>query len=292
LPMIQLRNCLTIDLESISHRYVTERRHLSEAGKRSVETEENRRALDNGFVASSTRRMLRTLRKYRQKVTFFIVGEVHDWYPDLTSETKELGHEVAYHSHTHTPLRTVNSLREELQKSRRLIESFHPRGFRAPRASITPECLRELARQGFVYDSSSYGPFSASARLSGLIEIPISTYSPFRKKPLTLPRPLSFTLFRNLEMPFGSGYFISLLSSVDPGLVDYFVKKSNERNMPAILTFHPWQLYRRRPDSSLKGFSRIAMLPYSLSCDQAFEHLLRSHSFCTMSELIEDAGTL
>ncbi len=293
LSPIQLRNCLTIDLESISHRYVTERGHLSELGRRSVEAEENRRALDGGSVASSTRRILDALRKCGHKATFFVVGEVYDWHSDLIEEISEQGHELAYHSHTHTPIRTVDSLSEELQKSRKLIETFRPKGFRAPRAWIRRECLSELARCGFVYDSSSYGPYSASAKISGILEVPISTYAPCREKKSTLPRPLSFALLRNLEIPFGSGYFVSFLSLVSPTFVSYFVKKSNLRGMPAILSLHPWQLYRRPADSSWqRGLYRMGMLPYDLPCDRAFGHLLRSHSFCTVSELIEDTGAL
>jgi len=291
--MVQLKNCLTIDLESISHRYVTERRHLSEAGRRSVEDEEHRRTMDNGSVASSTRKMLEVLREYKCTVTFFVVGEVYNWYPDLVHELNELGHEVAYHSHTHAPFKAVDFLRRELQESRKLIEAFGPRGFRAPRATITRDCLGELARSGFVYDSSSYGPFDTSARMSGIIEVPISTYGICLRKPLTLPRPLSLALLRDLEIPFGSGYFISLFSSVNPTLVSYFVRKSNERGTPAVLSLHPWQLYRKETGASpSRGFARLGMLPYDRSCDQAFEHLLRSHSFCPMYELIEGAGIL
>jgi len=288
-----LRNCLTIDLESISHRYVTERRHLSEPGRRSIETEENRRALDGGSVASSTRRMLNALREHGHKATFFVVGEVYDWHSDLIEEISEQGHELAYHSHTHTPIRTVDSLNKELRKSRKLIETFRPKGFRAPRVWIRPECLSELARCGFVYDSSTYGPYSASAKISGILEIPISTYAPCGEKTLALPRPLPFALLRNLEIPFGSGYLVSFFSLVSPTLVSYFVRKSNLRGMPAILSLHPWQLYRKPSDPSWqRGLSRIGMLPYNLPCDRAFEYLLRSHSFCTISELIEDTGAL
>ena len=83
--MVPLKNCLTIDLESISHRYVTERRHLSEAGRRSVEDEEHRRTTDNGSVASSTRKMLEVLREYKCTVTFLSVSYTH-----LTLPTKRI----------------------------------------------------------------------------------------------------------------------------------------------------------------------------------------------------------
>jgi len=288
-----LRNCLTIDLESISHRYLTERRYLSEAGRRVVDVEKNRRALDSDFLLSSTRKMLQAIRRHGHAVTFFVVGEVYEWYPALVQEIKEMGHEVAHHSHTHFPIDTRVSLRKELQKSGKFLLTFRPKGFRAPRASVSRECAAELANHGFVYDSSSYGPFRDSRLVSGVIEVPISTYGPRSGSHLTLPRPLSFALLRNCEIPFGSGYFIALLSSISPSLVSYFIKKSNKKGFPAILSLHPWQLYEGHISSLLKwGPSRLGILPYDFSCHRAFEHLLRSHNFCTVFELLETMNIL
>jgi peptidoglycan/xylan/chitin deacetylase (PgdA/CDA1 family) len=283
-----MRNCLTIDLESIAHRYLTEWRYLSEAGKRLVKTEENRRALDAGYLPLSTRRVLHALRNSGQTATFFVVGEINDWYPTLTREIKELGHEVAYHSHSHIPLGTVDSLRKELRKSRKFLDDFRPIGFRAPRASITEKCLTELASHGFVYDSSSYGPYYSSGRFDGILEVPISTYSVRDDVTLTLPRHMSLRLLRNLEIPFGSGYFISLLSLLNPALVSYLIHKANKRGDTAVLCLHPWQLFSRPTDSLLEmNFFRFGLFPYEVSCNRAFEHLLRKHKFCSVSELIE-----
>jgi len=289
----QLKNCLTIDLESMSHRYVTERSHLSAVERRYLENEEGRRLLDDGSLVSSTRRILQALKKHGHTATFFVVGEVYKWYPDLVRELRDSAHEVAYHSHTHTPFRTARSLKSEVQQSREFIETFKPRGFRAPRAVITHECLDELAKSGFTYDSSSYGPFSTARKMSGIAEIPISTYALWKQPHLTLPRPLTFDLLMRLEIPYGSGYFISLLSLVSPALVSYFIRKSNVNGMPAVLSFHPWQLTRRRLGVPAgKRLYKLGLLPYDLPCDRAFEHLLRSHDFCTMQELIEETRVL
>lgn len=276
-------------MESIAHRYVTEKRRLSTTGRSCVETEKDRRLLDAGYVLPYTERILGLLRKHGHSATFFVVGEVSDWYPDLIGEIREEGHEVAYHSHTHIPLRSVRSLEEELEKSRRFIETFKPRGFRAPRARMTRECLAELARWGFVYDSSSYGSFTALRRIERVIEVPISTYSFRNVTATTLPRPLSFSLLRNLEIPFGSGYFISLISLVSPNLVSRFIEKSNQKGCPSILCLHPWQLSSKRASSiSRTHISQLALVPYDLSCYRAFEHLVRNHDFCSVFELIED----
>jgi len=291
--MAPLRNCLTVDLESVSHRYVTERRHLRKDWKKAVEAEESRKALDNGRTPVLTRLILRALAKHDQAATFFVVGEIYDWYPDLVDEIHEEGHEVAYHSHTHTPFNNSSSLQREMERSVDFLEKYRPEGFRSARASITPDCLHELARRGFIYDSSTYGPFSSCAKVEGIIEVPISTYPLRRERPLTFPRQLSPILLRDLEIPFGSGYFISLLSLISPTLISHFIEKSSERGVPSILCLHPWQLGRKRLESTSKlGLAHLGLLPYDIPCDRAFNHLIRNHRFCAISEMLQDTGIL
>lgn len=248
--------------------------------------------MDGGSVLLSTRGILQLLRKHGHTATFFVVGEVNDWYPTLIQEIREQGHEVAYHSHTHQPFTNVDSLRKEIERSKDFIECFRPRGFRAPRASITRECLVELGRRGFLYDSSSYGPFNMCRKVESIIEIPISTYNLRRSSTLALPRPLGLSLLRNLEIPFGSGYFVSLFSQVNPAIVSYFIERSNERKLPSVLCLHPWQMSRCEYPLSRSGLSRLGMLPYDVSSYKALEHLVERHEFCSVSELLEDKGLL
>jgi hypothetical protein len=218
-----------------------------------------------------------------------VVGEVSEWYPALIDEIREEGHEVAYHSHTHTPLKSVHFLEEELEKSRSFIKKYRPRGFRAPRARITQECLAHLRKRGFVYDSSSYGSFTTLGKIEGIIEVPISTYSLHEHTVVTVPRHLSLSILHNLEIPFGSGYFISLISLATPRLVSCLIDKSNQKGCPAILCLHPWQLSSNIARSiSRTDLPNLALFPYNVSCSRAFEYLIRNHSFCSILELIED----
>lgn len=288
---VSLNHVLTIDLEAISHRYLTERNHLPEKQRKEVATEKGRKRLDGEDILTWTTEVLHLLKELGQRATFFVVGEVHDWYPELIREIKESGHEIAYHSHTHTEIRSLALLREEIQKSRSFLEAFKPIGFRAPRATVTERCLNELAHCGFTYDSSSYGPPGQYEVIEGITEIPISTYSLRRQSRITLPRPLSLRLLTGLEIPFGSGYFISLFSLLDKSVTSRFVSKCSGHGGSAVLCLHPWQLFPRRMDSFLGSkLSRLGFFPYDLCCFRTFEHLLQNHKFYTMSELIEDLG--
>ncbi len=284
---------MTIDLESISHRYLMESKYLSKEINDSLHTEDERRAFDAGALPQHTRKILAILAKYGHTVTFFVVGELHSWYPTLLREIVEQGHEVAFHSHTHGPLETIDSLRKEIDRSKVFIQSYRPKGFRAPQARMPHECLGELSRQGFLYDSSSYGPFEMSGKIDGIIEIPISTYSFLGKKsPLMLPRHMSLDLALSLEIPFGSGYFISLMSSLSPKLIGYFIDKTNRKGCPSVLCIHPWQLFQKTGGPiSLRNFGRLGFLPYDVSCYRAFEYLVKNYHFFSISELIEDLST-
>jgi len=288
-----LNHVLTIDLEAISHRYLTERNYLPERQRRQVLTEKGRKHLDGESTITWATEILRLLKERDQRATFFVVGEVHDWYPELVREISESGHEIAYHSHTHAEIRNPELLRDEIQKSRRFLDSYRPLGFRAPRAIMPERCLNELAQCGFTYDSSSYGPPGQYRVIGGITEIPISTYSLKRQSRLALPRPLSLRLLTGLEIPFGSGYFISLFSLLDKSLTSRFVSKCSGHGASAVLCLHPWQLFRRRIESfSGSALSRLGFLPYDFCCFRAFEHLLQNHRFCTVSELIEDLGIM
>jgi len=289
--MITLNNVLTIDLEAISHRYMTEMTYLPQGRRTEVESGEGRKLLDGGSTPVWARGILRLLKGRDHRATFFVVGEVHDWYPELIGEIRESGHEIAYHSHTHAPIRNLGLLREEIQKSKRFLDDFRPLGFRAPRAFITERCLSELVKCGFAYDSSSYGPAGKYVRIGGIAEIPISTYTLKPWSRLALPRPLSPRLLASLEVPFGSGYFISLFSLLDRNITSHFIRKCNGNGASAVLCLHPWQLFPRKIKClSRSALSRLGFSPYDLCCFRAFEHLLENHRFYTISEFIEDLG--
>ncbi len=237
--------------------------------------------------------ILNALREHDHRITFFVVGEIYDGYPDLIWEIRELGHEIAYHSHSHIRIGDVSTLTRELQKSREFVTKFKPTGFRAPRASITSECLNELANHGFTYDSSSYGASSWYVERAKIIEIPISSYNLLRNIKASLPRPLSPKLIMDFEVPFGSGYFISLFSLTSPTILGYFINKLNSEGISSVLCLHPWQLCRKQIKSfSNTLLSQLYMLPYDRSCFRAFTYLLRNYKFCTMSELAENTGLL
>lgn len=275
-----MKNILSIDLESWVHFYEDALK-----AKGSELASLDKRLLDNNYIPKATMNILHLLEKYGQKATFFALGELYEWYPEVIEEIEKRGHEIGYHTHTHAVLTGSEILEKELERSSNFIKRFKPIGFRAPQIFITRDSMACLNKWGFKYSSSTYGE-SRISRIEGIDEIPVSSMS-FRGKSKSnneLPKHLTMKmLFR--EIPFGSGLFIGLLGSKTCHLINYL----NKRNVPAVLFIHPWQLYRPK---QIKGFSfKLKVLchnpfctPYTVNVLNAVEKLLKRHKFLSFRE--------
>ncbi len=112
-----------------------------------------------GEIIKPTQDILGILKKEKIKATFFILGEVAEWYPGLVKAIAKEGHEIAAHGFHHQDL-TLKSKKEfarELAQTKKLLQKLSGQkviGFRAPNL-IAPDWLSQvLLEQGFKYDSS------------------------------------------------------------------------------------------------------------------------------------------
>lgn len=154
-----------------------------------------------GEIIGPTRRILGILKKENIRATFFILGEVAEWYPDLVKEIAGDGHEIACHGLHHQDLNSYSAeeFSEELRGAKKILEDLTQDkviGFRAPNL-IFPKWLPEiLIAEGFLYDSSIcpsrklFGKYGGQSNLpqnpyrikKNLIELPIPVF-PFLKLP-------------------------------------------------------------------------------------------------------------
>ncbi len=249
-------NYLSVDLESWASPNLPEFTRLSSIAKKK---------LDNGHVKKSTLRVLQILKQFGTKVTFFTVGQIYEWYPELIAQIAKDGHEIAYHTHEHEIITDKQILIQTLIKSKKFIEKYKPVGFRAPRISINTECLSVLKYYGFRYDSSFYGPYSSKKRINNIVELPISSH---------------------LHIPVGSGYFIGLMGKKTKWLYN----KLNQQNIPVLSFIHNWQVLKPKKAT----FPNLKYLiihpyyfPYLKNCDETFLYLLKHMKFAPMKNLIE-----
>ena len=260
-----IANCLSVDLESVSHREFNLLKRVNSGSDKLIETIKNILDLFNKFSA---------------KATFFVVGELYDQYPQLINEIKARGHEIAYHTHRHVLLKTKADLINELKLSRKFLQKFHPIGFRAPRMFFRQEYFPILAASGFKYDSSSYDNFSSSKNYYGIKEFPVSLFSFFPDSNLNFPKNFSRSLIKGL--PFGAGLSLSFFGKH----TQTFINLINRRRQPAILFFHPWQFTPYNQKILLKDMYNIPRLIYKLPINQTLEYLLSKNKFTCLKELL------
>lgn len=273
---------LSIDLESFVHR--TSYRQLGYMLDGSF-----RKRLDNRYIRSATVRILHLLGRWHRKVTFFVVSEIFDWYPDVIKRIAEEGHEVAYHTHTHARIRRCQDLLTELRLSERFMREFEPVGFRAPELSLDARLLRVLADHGFEYDSSSFGSLDASVMASGVWEVPVSTLRLLKSSSrITLPGDMTRALL-SMELPLGSGFFMSALGPA-ARFIPHLLALQNK--VP-VLFVHPWQIVAHDinlPVHENKARKRAALTLYSRTCLRSFEYVLAHFQTVCLKDLATTLG--
>ncbi len=241
-----------------------------------------------GELRVPTNQILDLFDKYEVKATFFILGEVCSFYPDLVKEIIEHGHNMACHGlrHVDADLITKVQFENELIYSKRLLENITKKraiGYRAPNLVIYPWMIDILEKNGFLYDSSvcparkmfgKYGYTRAPSnpyRLSkGSIDVP------GERKFVEIPIPV----FPYLKLPAAVGIMtrimgvrwteIALEKALSKGFATYY--------------FHPYELNFKPRNIDKKLFFR--------NCGDKFakmlEILLKEYTFISAEDAIKE----
>ena len=196
-----------------------------------------RRALDGGFVLSAINPILEMLGD--SKISFYIVGEVAEWYPEIPQKIVAAGHELGLHCQFHRHLHDVNELQADLRDSFSWRQKFHVRGFRTPMITISEEAYPLLQDAGFSYSSSIYAPAGTVLHKDKLLEFPVSTLKLFGpQQEYHAPREYSLRLLFSGEFPYGSSFSV--------GIFDGLILKIFERELKAgrspVIFLHPYEL--------------------------------------------------
>jgi peptidoglycan/xylan/chitin deacetylase (PgdA/CDA1 family) len=112
-----------------------------------------------GELREPTHRILDLFDRLGVRATFFILGEVAGFYPDLVRAIAARGHEVGCHGFHHVDIDLLgpDGFRRELSEARRVLSSLleHPPvGYRAPNLLLRDFMIPILREQGFRYDAS------------------------------------------------------------------------------------------------------------------------------------------
>jgi len=112
-----------------------------------------------GELTAPTRRILDLFDRLEVRGTFFVLGEVATFYPDLVREIQARGHEVGCHGFHHVDIDVLGpeGFRRELSEARRVLSSLlsrPPVGYRAPNLLLRDFMIPILRDEGFRYDAS------------------------------------------------------------------------------------------------------------------------------------------
>jgi peptidoglycan/xylan/chitin deacetylase (PgdA/CDA1 family) len=200
-----------------------------------------------GELIGPTRALLDLFDRHRCRVTFFVLGEVAEWYPDLVQEIAGRGHEIACHGHHHVDMTVLGPERfaRELARATATLEALTGQravGYRAPNLVYASWATRILEDQGFVYDATVSVSRPIGGKYRGWSHAPIHPYRPSyddvarsgAARLVELPLPP----FPVLRLAAGSGILTRICGFSWTSLA----LRSASRTGTTMFYFHPWEV--------------------------------------------------
>jgi peptidoglycan/xylan/chitin deacetylase (PgdA/CDA1 family) len=200
-----------------------------------------------GEVIAPTQKLLDLFDRHGCRSTFFVLGEMAEWYPDMVRAIADRGHEIGSHGMHHVDMTVLgpDGFREELRRSRDLLHSITNQpciGYRAPNLVFEPWAIRILEEERFVYDASVCVSRSIGGKYKGWSEASIHPYRPAYDN---VARPGSARLvelplppFPVIRLTAGSGIMTRVLGYQWSALALRHAIRSGDTSY----YFHPWEV--------------------------------------------------
>ncbi len=227
-------NLLGIDFEDWFH---------PELIQKTLDTTKKKPTVVNGID-----KILDWLRKNDTYATFFMVGELLEQKPELLDKILDGGHEIGFHTMTHSRLDSINfkeKFENELIHFNKLT-SGKSKGFRAPSFSLnskTSWAIDMLSKNHYAYDSSIV---PAKTKLYGVANAEknpylISSKSIDKNDPTgqITEYPLLTTKILGKTIPSGGGFYVRTLPLF---MICKAIKEQNNNSVPATFYIHSWEL--------------------------------------------------
>lgn len=227
-------NILSFDIEEIFHGEFTRTLPLKEKKFRSQE---------------NIVKIIDILQEFHAKATFFVVGEsITD--DNLLIELSRKGHEIAFHTQDHLPLREKNPAKFQTELAafkKRVMEVTGTDciGFRAPSFSLdksTSWAIGCLRKAGYKYDSSI---FPIRGPLYGLPIAPLTSYEISEDDPGTegnsgiIEFPLTVTKMFGVRIPIAGGFY---LRAIPQPIMTQLMNRALQVNGSLVIYSHNWEV--------------------------------------------------
>ena len=199
-------------------------------------------------VVEGINKIIELLRKNETKATFFVVGELLEFKPELLDIILENEHEIAFHTMKHARIDLPNR-REQFQDEIKQFDKLtggRSKGFRAPSFSLNSNSswlIDVLEENNYEYDSS-------------VVPVKTSMYGMpnAERKPYKISRnflegdsiggkiiefPLLVTKFLGKKIPAGGGLYLRTLPL---RVIENAIKSYEKEKIPGVFYIHSWEL--------------------------------------------------
>jgi len=198
-------------------------------------------------IVAGLEKIIELLRKTETTATFFMVGEILEQKPEILDVILENGHEIAFHTMTHSNLNelTKEQFLKELDTFSKMTNG-KSKGFRAPTFSLnqnTTWAIDALLEKNYIYDSSIvpvktqlYGFSNCESKPFKISKDSLTKHDPDGK---LLEFPLLIGKFFGKTVPSAGGFylrFLPLKSSISA------IRNYEKNNLPASIYIHSWEL--------------------------------------------------
>jgi peptidoglycan/xylan/chitin deacetylase (PgdA/CDA1 family) len=181
-----------------------------------------------GDMIPAVRSLLALFARHQVQCTFFVLGEVAQWYPDLVREIADHGHEIGCHGLHHVDMTAASGQR--------------PIGYRAPNLVYEPWATWVLEQQGFIYDTTVCVSRPIGGKYRNFAHAP---YHPYHPSYDDIARPgdarlveLPLPSFPVIKISAGSG----ILTRVIGFQWTMIALRYHIRNGDTGYYFHPWEV--------------------------------------------------
>lgn len=203
-----------------------------------------------GEVRAHARALLDLFARHGVRCTFFVLGEVATWYPDLIRELADRGHEIGCHGMHHVDMTVLGPERfaAELDEAGSVLATItgaRPIGYRAPNLVYEPWATAILERAGYLYDSTVCVSRPLGGKYRGWSHAPQHPYHPDYEAVARLGRAALVELplppFPVLRISAGSG----ILTRIIGFHWTMTALRTAIRTGDTGFYFHPWEIGRR-----------------------------------------------
>lgn len=228
--MLPAKNIITIDVED----------WYNSSLDLFKDTEVEHGAKPDASVVDNTLCTLKLLAETKNKATFFVLGTVAEYYPDLVKEILSQEHEVATHGYAHNLVYKLSpqEFEDDLKKSLDYLakaECSQIFGYRAPYWSITKKslwALEVLQKLGLKYDSSIF-PIKR-----GLYGIPDANRHAHQIRDGLWEFPPATIRILGINLPIAGGGYLRM---VPYSIIASAIRKSHGQQS-RVFYFHPYEL--------------------------------------------------